>query len=140
MRKVISQTTSNPSSISQYAALAALNGSHDFLPERNAVFKRRRDYVVAELNKANGLSCATPEGAFYVYPSCAGAIGKKARSGKVIETDSDFAAELLEQEKVAVVMGAAFGLSPAFRISYATSDEALEKAMARIQAFCASLT
>ena len=140
MRKVISQTTSNPSSISQYAALAALNGSHDFLPERNAVFKQRRDYVVTELNKADGLTCDTPEGAFYVYPSCAGVIGKTAPSGKMIATDSDFAAELLEQEKVAVVMGAAFGLSPAFRISYATSTEALEKAMARIQTFCASLT
>jgi aspartate aminotransferase len=140
MRKVISQTTSNPSSISQYAALAALNGSHDFLPERNEVFKKRRDFVVAELNKADGLTCATPEGAFYVYPSCAGVIGKTAPSGKLIETDADFASELLETEKVAVVMGAAFGLSPAFRISYATSDEALEKAMARIQKFCAALT
>ncbi|MCF6328890.1 MAG: pyridoxal phosphate-dependent aminotransferase [Henriciella sp.] len=139
MRKVISQTTSNPCSISQYAALAALNGNHDFLPERNTVFKQRRDYVVAELNKAEGLTCSTPEGAFYVYPSCAGLIGKTAPSGKVITTDSDFAAELLEQEKVAVVMGEAFGLSPAFRISYATSTEALEKAMARIQTFCASL-
>ena len=139
MRKVISQTTSNPSSISQYAAIAALNGSHDFLAERNAAFKQRRDFVVAELNKADGLTCATPEGAFYVYPSCAGAIGKTAPSGKRIETDSDFAAELLEQEKVAVVMGEAFGLSPAFRVSYATSMQALETAMARIQTFCASL-
>lgn len=140
MRKVISQTTSNPCSVSQYAAIEALNGSHDFLPERNAVFKQRRDFVVAELNKAEGLTCDTPEGAFYVYPSCAGVIGKTAPSGKVIETDADFASELLEQEKVAVVMGEAFGLSPAFRISYATSNEALEKAMARIQKFCASLT
>jgi aspartate aminotransferase len=140
MRKVISQTTSNPCSVSQYAAIEALNGSHDFLPERNAVFKQRRDFVVAELNKAEGLTCGTPEGAFYVYPSCAGVIGKTAPSGKVIETDADFASELLEQEKVAVVMGEAFGLSPAFRISYATSNEALEKAMARIQKFCASLT
>lgn len=139
MRKVISQTTSNPCSVSQYAAIAALNSSHDFLAERNAVFKRRRDYVVTELNKADGLTCATPEGAFYVYPSCAGVIGKTAPSGKVIETDTDFASELLETEKVAVVMGEAFGLSPAFRISYATSDEALEKAMTRIQRFCASL-
>ncbi|WOR15127.1 pyridoxal phosphate-dependent aminotransferase [Hyphomonas sp. FCG-A18] len=140
MRKVISQTTSNPCSVSQYAAIEALNGSHDFLPERNAVFKQRRDFVVAELNKAEGLTCGTPEGAFYVYPSCAGVIGKTAPSGKVIKTDADFASELLEQEKVAVVMGEAFGLSPAFRISYATSNEALEKAMARIQKFCASLT
>lgn len=139
MRKVISQTTSNPCSISQWAAIAALNGSHDFLPERNQVFKERRDLVVAELNKAEGLTCGTPEGAFYVYPSCAGAIGKTAPSGKVIETDTDFASELLQQEKVAVVMGEAFGLSPAFRVSYATSTEALKDAMARIQRFCASL-
>ena len=140
MRKVISQTTSNPCSISQYAAIAALNGDHSFLVERNAVFRDRRDMVVAELNKAEGLTCATPEGAFYVYPSCAGAIGKTARSGKRIETDSDFAAELLEQEKVAVVMGSAFGMSPAFRVSYATSTEALQDAMARIQSFCRSLS
>jgi len=139
MRKVISQTTSNPCSISQWAAIAALNSSHDFLPERNAVFKQRRDMVVAELNKAEGLTCATPEGAFYVYPSCAGVIGKTAPSGKVIETDTDFASELLETEKVAVVMGEAFGLSPAFRISYATSTEALSDAMVRIQRFCAAL-
>lgn len=139
MRKVISQTTSNPSSISQWAAIAALNGSHDFLPERNEVFKQRRDMVVAELNKAEGLTCGTPEGAFYVYPSCAGAIGKTAPSGKLIETDTDFASELLEQEKVAVVMGEAFGLSPAFRVSYATSTEALQDAMQRIQKFCGSL-
>lgn len=95
--------------------------------------------VVAELNKAEGLTCGTPEGAFYVYPSCAGAIGKTAESGKVIKTDADFASELLQQEKVAVVMGEAFGLSPAFRVSYATSTEALEDAVARIQRFCASL-
>ena len=139
MRKVISQTTSNPCSISQWAAVEALNGSHDFLPERNGVFKQRRDFVVSELNKADGLTCATPEGAFYVYPNCAGVIGKTAPSGNVIETDADFASELLETEKVAVVMGEAFGLSPAFRISYATSTEALEKAMARIQKFCAAL-
>lgn len=140
MRKVISQTTSNPCSISQYAAIAALNGPHDFMAERNEAFKQRRDFVVGELNKADGLTCDTPEGAFYVYPSCAGAIGKTALSGKVIESDSDFASELLEQEKVAVVFGAAFGLSPAFRVSYATSMEALTKAMDRIQRFCASLT
>ncbi|MEO0549554.1 MAG: pyridoxal phosphate-dependent aminotransferase [Pseudomonadota bacterium] len=140
MRKVISQTTSNPCSVSQYAAIAALNGSHDFLPERNAVFKDRRDLVVAELNKADGLTCGTPEGAFYVYPSCAGAIGKTSPSGKRIETDTDFASELLQEEKVAVVMGEAFGLSPAFRISYATSTEALKEAMTRIQRFCAALS
>ncbi|MEL6830525.1 MAG: aminotransferase class I/II-fold pyridoxal phosphate-dependent enzyme, partial [Pseudomonadota bacterium] len=139
MRKVISQTTSNPCSVSQYAAIEALNGSHDFLTERNAVFKQRRDLVVAELNKADGLNCATPEGAFYVYPSCAGTIGKTAPSGNVIRSDTDFTNELLESEKVAVVMGEAFGSSPAFRISYATSTEALQEAMIRIQRFCANL-
>ncbi|MEL6782260.1 MAG: pyridoxal phosphate-dependent aminotransferase [Pseudomonadota bacterium] len=139
MRKVMSQSTSNPCSISQWAAVAALNGDHDFLPERNAVFKSRRDLVVAELNKAEGLQCGTPEGAFYVYPSCAGVIGKTAPSGKVIESDKAFAAELLETEKVAVVFGEAFGLSPAFRISYATSTEALQEAMTRVQRFCAAL-
>lgn len=139
MRKVISQTTSNPCSVSQYAAIEALNGSHDFLAERNAMFKSRRDLVVAELNKADGLACATPEGAFYVYPSCAGTIGKTAPSGNVIRSDTDFTNELLQTEKVAVVMGEAFGSSPAFRISYATSTEALQEAMTRIQRFCANL-
>ena len=103
------------------------------------MFRQRRDMVVAELNKAEGLTCGTPEGAFYVYPSCAGAIGKTALSGKRIETDTDFASELLEQEKVAVVMGVSLGLSRAFRVSYATSTEALQDAAARIQKFCASL-
>ncbi len=140
MRKVMSQSTSNPCSISQWASVAALNGSHDFLPERNAVFKDRRDLVVGELNKAPGLSCGTPDGAFYVYPSCAGLIGKTTHSGTVIDSDKAFAAELLEAEKVAVVFGEAFGLSPAFRISYATSTEALTEAMTRIQRFCESLT
>ncbi len=139
MRKIISQSTSNACSISQWASVAALNGDHGFLAERNAVFKSRRDLVVAELNKAGGLSCDTPEGAFYVYPSCAGAMGKTAPSGKRIETDADFAAELLNTEKVAVVHGEAFGLSPAFRISYATSTDALEEAMTRIQRFCGKL-
>ena len=139
MEKVISQTTSNPCSISQWASVAALNGSHDFLPERNAVFKARRDMVVKGLNAAEDLHCPTPEGAFYVFPSCAGAIGKTAPSGKIIHTDEDFAAELLNAEKVAVVHGTAFGLAPAFRISYATSTSALEEAVARIQRFCDSL-
>lgn len=139
MRKVISQTTSNPCSISQWASVAALNGDHSFLAERNAAFAARRDFCVEELNKAEGLTCIKPEGAFYVYPSCAGVIGKTAPSGKVIETDADFAAELLETEKVAVVFGEAFGAGPAFRISYATSMDALEKAMARIQTFCNAL-
>ena len=139
MGKVISQTTSNPCSISQYAALEALNGPQDFMAERRAVYQQRRDMVVAGLNKCAGLHCPTPEGAFYVYPSCTGVIGKTAPSGAVIETDEDFATELLETEKVAVVFGAAFGMSPAFRISYATSTKALTEALARIQRFCAAL-
>ncbi len=139
MAKVESQTTSNPCSISQYAALEALNGPQDFIPERNKVFKERRDLVVSMFNQAEGLSCPTPEGAFYVYPSCAGTIGKTSAGGKLIENDEDFAAALLEEEKVAVVFGSAFGLSPAFRVSYATSTEALEEAGRRIQRFCSNL-
>ena len=139
MRKIMSQSTSNPCSISQWASVAALNGDHAFLAERNAVFKQRRDMVVEELNKCEGISCATPEGAFYVYPSCAGVIGKTSPAGTKITSDKDFAAALLEEEKVAVVFGEAFGLSPAFRISYATSTEALEEAMKRINRFCAAL-
>ncbi len=139
MAKVMSQSTSNPCSISQWAVAAGLNGDHSFLAERNAAFKERRDMVVSMLNDAEGLSCATPEGAFYVYPSCAGVIGKKAPSGKVIETDGDFAAELLEAEGAAVVFGAAFGLSPHFRISYAASTAQLKDACERIQRFCAAL-
>ena len=139
MRKIMSQSTSNPCSISQWASVAALNGDHGFLAERNAVFKQRRDMVVEELNKCEGISCATPEGAFYVYPSCAGVIGKTSPAGTKITSDKDFAAALLEEEKVAVVFGEAFGLSPAFRISYATSTEALEEAMKRIKRFCAAL-
>ena len=139
MRKVMSQSTSNPCSISQWASVAALNGPHDFLPARNAAFKARRDYVVAEMNRTPGLSCATPEGAFYVYPDCAGVIGKRSPAGKTLATDEDFCTALLEEANVAVVFGAAFGLSPAFRISYATSDEALAKACGRIREFCAGL-
>lgn len=139
MRKVQSQSTSNPTSISQWAAVEALNGTQDFIPERAEVFKGRRDLVVAMLNQATGLSCPTPEGAFYVYPSCAGCIGKTSDGGKLIETDEDFATALLEEEGVAVVHGAAFGGSPAFRISYATSTEALTSACERIQRFCAGL-
>jgi aspartate aminotransferase len=139
MGKAESQTTSNPCSISQWAAVEALNGTQDFIPERRKAFEARRDLVVSMLNQASGISCATPEGAFYVYPSCQGLLGKKAPSGKVIETDEDFAVELLGAEGVAVVHGAAFGLSPHFRISYATSTEVLEDACARIQRFCASL-
>jgi aspartate aminotransferase len=136
MGKMISQTTSNPCSISQWAALEALNGPQDFIKPNAKLFQERRDLVVSMLNQATGLHCPTPEGAFYVYPSCAGLIGKTAPSGKVIETDEDFAVELLETEGVAVVHGAAFGLSPFFRISYATANDVLEDACARIQRFC----
>ncbi len=139
MRKLQSQSTSNPSSISQWAALEALNGPQDFIDANNKVFKERRDLVVSMLNQATGLSCPTPEGAFYVYPSCEGAIGKTAPSGKVIETDEDFVTELLETEMVAAVHGGAFGMSPFFRISYATSTEALTEGCERIQRFCAAL-
>lgn len=139
MRKVQSQSTSNPSSIGQWAALEALNGPQDFLQANRALFQRRRDLVVAKLNAIDGISCPVPEGAFYVYPSIAGLIGKSKPSGTKIETDEDFALALLEDQGVAVVFGAAFGLSPNFRISYATSDDLLEKACARIAEFCASL-
>ena len=140
MSKVQSQSTSNPASISQAAAVEALNGPQDFIAKHNETFKQRRDLVVGMLNQANGIDCLTPEGAFYVYPSCAGCMGKTAPSGKKIETDLDFITELLDAEGVAVVHGAAFGLSPHFRISYATSTEALEDACQRIQRFCGSLT
>ncbi|AXS42780.1 pyridoxal phosphate-dependent aminotransferase [Breoghania sp. L-A4] len=139
MAKIQSQSTSNPCSISQWAAVEALNGPQDFIGENNKVFKQRRDLVVSMLNQATGISCPTPEGAFYVYPSCAGLIGKTAPSGKVIETDEDFVTELLETEGVAVVQGSAFGLGPNFRISYATSTEALEEACMRIQRFCGNV-
>src|SRR3712207_6066437 len=131
-----SQSTSNPSSVSQWAAVEALDGPQDFIPRNNAVFKERRDLVVAMLNQAKGLSCPTPEGAFYVYPSCAGCIGKTTTAGRHIRNDSDFVTALLDEEGVAVVQGEAFGLSPFFRISYATSTEALEEACRRIQRFC----
>lgn len=140
MAKVQSQSTSNPSSISQYAAVEALNGPQDFIAERAKVFEERRDLVVSMLNQAAGLSCPMPEGAFYVYPSCTGCIGKKTPDGKVIENDFDFVSALLETEGVAVVHGEAFGLSPHFRVSYATSTEALTEACERIQRFCASLS
>ncbi|TYC55726.1 pyridoxal phosphate-dependent aminotransferase [Rhodobacterales bacterium] len=139
MAKVQSQSTSNPCSIAQWAAVEALNGPQDFIPSNNEVFKGRRDLVVSMLNQAKGLSCPTPEGAFYVFPSCAGTIGRTAPSGKVIESDEDFVTELLETEGVAVVHGSAFGLGPNFRISYATSTEALEEACTRIQRFCGNL-
>lgn len=134
-----SQSTSNPCSISQAAAVAALNGPQDFLKERAKVFQQRRDLVVKMLNDAEGLNCPTPEGAFYVYPSCAGLIGKTTPDGKVLNTDEDVASYLLESVGVAVVHGAAFGLSPHFRISYATSTEVLTEACTRIQKACAVL-
>ena len=140
MRKVQSQSTSNPCSISQWAAVEALNGPQDFLAGAVETFLRRRDLVVAGLNAAQGITCPVPEGAFYVYPSIAGCIGKTSAGGVKIETDEDFCKALLEETGVAVVFGAAFGLSPAFRVSYATSDAVLEDALARIQAFCAGLT
>jgi aspartate aminotransferase len=136
MAKVMSQTTSNPSSISQWAAVEALNGTQAFIKPNARLFEERRDLVVSMLNQAQGMHCPTPEGAFYVYPSVAGLIGKTAPSGKVIGTDEDFAVELLESEGVSVVFGAAFGLSPFFRISYATSNANLEDACQRIQRFC----
>jgi aspartate aminotransferase len=138
MRKVESQSTSNPCSIAQAAAVEALNGTQEFLAPRAAAFEKRRDLVVSMLNQANGITCAKPEGAFYVYPSCAGLIGKTAPSGKVLETDEDFVKELLETEGVAVVQGSAFGLAPYFRISYATSESILEDACTRIQRFAAA--
>ncbi|MBU1385083.1 MAG: pyridoxal phosphate-dependent aminotransferase [Alphaproteobacteria bacterium] len=139
MRKVASQTTSNPSSISQWAAVEALNGPQDFIAERAKHFEARRDLVVSMLNQAAGIRCATPEGAFYVYPSIEGLVGKRTEGGAVIDGDDAFAAELLDAEGVAVVQGSAFGLSPYFRISYATSESVLEEACRRIQRFCASL-
>ena len=139
MRKVASQTTSNPSSISQWAAVEALNGPQDFLAERAGAFERRRDLVVSMLNQAAGVRCPTPEGAFYVYPSIEDLIGKTTETGVVITDDEVFTAELLNAEGVAVVQGAAFGLSPYFRISYATSEAVLEEGCRRIQKFCASL-
>jgi aspartate aminotransferase len=139
MAKVMSQTTSNPSSISQWAALEALTGPQDFIKPNAKLFEGRRDLVVSMLNQATGIKCPTPEGAFYVYPSVEGLIGKTAPSGKVITSDADFCVELLETEGVAVVLGAAFGLSPFFRISYATSNANLEDACARIQRFCAAV-
>jgi aspartate aminotransferase len=130
------QQTSGACSIAQWAALEALNGTQDFIPRNKAVFQKRRDLVVSMLNQASGITCPTPQGAFYVYPSCAGVMGKKSPSGKVIGNDEDFVTELLEAEGVAVVHGAAFGQGPNFRISYATSDELLEEACTRIQRFC----
>jgi aspartate aminotransferase len=139
MAKVMSQSTSNASSISQWAAVEALNGPQDFIKPNAKLFQERRDLVVSMLNQARGIKCPTPEGAFYVYPSVEGLIGRKSPSGKTIATDEDFAVELLETEGVSVVFGGAFGLSPFFRISYATSNQVLEEACSRIQRFCAAV-
>ena len=139
MAKVMSQTTSNPSSISQWAAVEALNGTQEFIKPNAKLFEQRRDLVVSMLNQAEGIECPTPEGAFYVYPSMEKLLGKTTQSGQVINSDADFAVALLEQEGVSVVFGAAFGLSPFFRISYATSNAVLEDACTRIQRFTASV-
>ncbi|WP_395712538.1 pyridoxal phosphate-dependent aminotransferase [Reyranella sp.] len=140
MTTVQSQSTSNASSISQAASVAALNGPTDFIPKNVAVFKQRRDLIVSMLNQARGLRCARPEGAFYVYPSCAGVIGKTTPDGKKIENDTDFVNYLLEAEGLSVVQGSAFGMGPAFRISYATATDLLEEAGRRIQRACGALT
>ncbi len=140
MAKLQSQSTSNPCSIAQWAAVEALTGPQDFIHEARKVYQERRDLVVDMLNAAEGIGCHKPEGAFYVYPSIVGLIGRKTPDGKVIETDEDFVTALLEAEGVAAVHGAAFGTSPNFRVSYATSTEALKEACARIQRFCAALS
>ena len=139
MAKIQSQSTSNPCSIAQAAVTAALNGPQDFLAERNAAFVGRRDLVVSMLNQASGLVCPRPEGAFYVYPDCSGLIGKTTPKGRLLADDEAVAAYFLEDHGVAVVHGAAFGLSPAFRISYATDSKTLEDACARIQKACAAV-
>ena len=140
MKKIQSQSTSNPCSISQWAAVEALTGPQDYIADSVKVFERRRDLVVKGLNACEGLECPTPEGAFYVYPSCAGLIGKTSAGGVTLDNDETLARALLEEENVAVVFGAAFGLSPAFRISYATSDELLSEALTRIHRFCETCT
>jgi aspartate aminotransferase len=139
MSMLQSQSTSNPVAVSQWASVEALNGPQDFIAKHNAIFKERRDLCVSMLNQSNGIKCPKPEGAFYVYPSCAGTMGKTAPSGKKLATDEDFVTELLESEGVAVVQGTPFGLGPAFRISYATKTEDLEEACRRIQRFCGNL-
>src|SRR5579864_2756693 len=139
MAMIQSQSTSNPTAVAQWAAVEALDGPQDFIGKHNKIFKERRDLCVSMLNQANGIRCPKPEGAFYVYPSCRGTIGKVAPTGKKLVTDEDFVTELLEAEGVAVVQGTPFGLGPAFRISYATATSALEEACARIQRFCGNL-
>ena len=137
--KIQSQSTTNPSSISQAAAVEALNGTQDFISQRSKAFKERRDFVVGELNKINGINCLKPEGAFYVFPSCKELLGKKDNKGNVLKTDVDFVQSLLENAGVAVVQGSAFGLNGFFRISYATSLENLKKALNKVSDFCKSL-
>ena len=137
--KIQSQSTTNPSSISQAAAVEALNGTQDFIPIRSLAFQERRDFVVNSLNAIDGINCLNPDGAFYVFPSCKDLIGKKDKNGKKLENDTDFVQSLLENNNVAVVQGSAFGLEGFFRISYATSMKNLEKAMERIKSFCESL-
>ena len=136
MAKIQSQSTSNPTSISQAAAVEALNGTQEFIKERSDSFKERRDFVVDSLNNIKGINCIKPEGAFYVFPSCKKLLGKKTK----LKTDKDFVEKLLEQSEVAVVQGSAFGLDGYFRISYATSMENLKKAMGRIKSFCENLS
>jgi aspartate aminotransferase len=140
MRMIQSQSTSNPCSVSQWAAVEALNGPQDYIASNNALFQRRRDLVVGMLNDTPGISCPTPEGAFYVYPSIDACIGKTSAAGTMIDNDETFAKALLEETGVAVVFGAAFGLSPCFRISYATSDANLTEACTRIKTFCGGLS
>jgi aspartate aminotransferase len=140
MATLQSQSTTNPNAAAQWASVEALDGPQDFIPKHNKIFKDRRDLIVSMLNQAKGMQCPKPEGAFYVYPSCAGTIGRTAPTGKKLATDEDFVTELLETEGVAVVQGTAFGLGPAFRISYATKTEDLEEAGRRIQRFCGNLT
>jgi aspartate aminotransferase len=139
MAMIQSQSTSNATAVAQWAAVEALDGPQDFIPKHNKIFKERRDLCVSMLNQARGLQCPKPEGAFYVYPSCAGTVGKTAPTGKKLVTDQDFVTELLEAEGVAVVQGTPFGVGPAFRISYATATSALEEACMRIQRFCGNL-
>jgi aspartate aminotransferase len=140
MTNLQSQSTSNPNSIAQAAATAALNGTQAFIAPRALAFKERRDMLIDRLNKIDGITCHRPEGAFYVYPSCAGILGRRTKQGREIETDEDFAMYLLEAEGVAVVHGAAYGMSPHFRISFATSMAELEEACTRIARACAALT
>jgi aspartate aminotransferase len=139
MAMIQSQSTSNPTAVAQWAAVEALDGPQDFIAKHNKIFKERRDLCVSMLNQANGIQCPKPEGAFYVYPSCAGTIGKTSPTGKKLVTDEDFVTELLEAEGVAVVQGTPFGVGPAFRISYATATSAVEEACTRIQRFCGNL-